>query len=334
MKQGIALAGNILVDIVKRIDRYPALGMLSSISSISRAVGGCVPNVAIDLAKIDPALPLHALGRVGADAEGEYVLRELQRHGVSTAGVRIDPARPTSFSDVMALPSGERTFFHARGANAAFAPEDVVLPDCRMLHAGYLLLLDRFDAPDAAYGTAMARFLADARARGIHTSIDVVSESGGRFSAIVRPALPHCDTVIFNEIECCSVFGLSPRREDGTLDLPALREAMERTLAEGVKERVVVHCREAGLCLSRVSGLTIVPSRAVPEEVIRGNVGAGDAFCAGCLYAIYHGHSEETMLTFAAAAAAASLLAENAVDGMRSKSELEALPYPPAALPR
>lgn len=65
-----------------------------------------------------------------------------------------------------------------------------------------------------------------------------------------------------------------------------------------------------------------MPSLAFPRELIRGSVGAGDAFCAGCLYGLYNGFDDERLLRFAAAAAAASLTEENAVDGMRPRDEL------------
>ena len=39
-KRGIAIAGNMIADIVKSIDCYPKKGMLANISEISRSVGG------------------------------------------------------------------------------------------------------------------------------------------------------------------------------------------------------------------------------------------------------------------------------------------------------
>ena len=51
-------------------------------------------------------------------------------------------------------------------------------------------------------------------------------------------------------------------------------------------------------------------------------MGAGDAFCAGCLYGIYNGFTDEQLLEFASGAAACNLFAENSVDGMRSKQEI------------
>lgn len=324
-RKGIALAGNILTDLVKTIDEYPRPGMLSSIRSVSRSVGGCVPNVGIDLAKIDRSLPLSAIGRVGDDEYGRYVLTQLACHGIDTGRVRISPTAPTSFSDVMSLRTGERTFFHACGANAEFSPEDVDLSTlgCRLLHIGYLLLLNRFDAPDPEHGTVMAGFLHDVQARGIKTSVDMVSDSTADYGKTVLPALRYCNYAIVNEVECCTAFGLSPTKADGTPNEDDIRRAMEGMAAAGVADKVIVHAKPIGYCLDVKSGrFTAVPSLAFPRELIRGSVGAGDAFCAGCLYGLYNGFDDEWLLRFAAAAAAASLTEENAVDGMRPRDEL------------
>ena len=336
-RSGITLAGNILTDVVKNIDCYPEIGMLANVTSISRAVGGSVPNTGIDLARIDNSLPLSAVGCVGDDEYGRYLIAQLRRCNIDTSRVVVDDTAPTSSTDVMNLPSGERTFFHARGANAKFNPSQVKLSelDCRMLHIGYILLLDEFDRADPEYGTVMARFLHDVQQQGIRTSVDVVSDSSADFPGTIIPALHYCDNVIINEIECCNIWGYHPRKEDGSLNLSVMKEAMEKTMAQGVTERVIVHAKEAGLCLSQSGEFTVVPSLKIPVEEIRGSVGAGDAFCAGSLYGIYHGIPDRELLEFASAAAACSLFAENAVDGMKNKEEIEQVMarYPRRAMP-
>ena len=96
-------------------------------------------------------------------------------------------------------------------------------------------------------------------------------------------------------------------------------------MACGVLEKVIVHAKEAGFCLNVDGTFTSLGSLRIPREEIRGSVGAGDAFCAGCLYAIYHDYPDLEMLSFASASAACNLFAENSVDGMRSKKEIEKL---------
>ena len=309
-----------IVDVVKNIDCYPRPGMLSHITSVKRAVGGCVPNTAINLAKIDGSIPLSVIGKVGDDEYGRYVISQLREHHIDCDKVIVSSDTPTSFSDVMNLPSGERTFFHCPGANAVFGPNevDIAAIPSKLLHAGYLLLLEMFDKKDPACGTAMARVLHDVQAAGIKTSVDAVSSSTLDFAATIKPALLYCDYIIFNEIECCSIWGIEPYK-DNKLDIDAIRKAMELTMKEGVREKVIVHCKQAGFCLNQDGAFTVVPSLKIPSEYIKGSVGAGDAFCAGSLYGILNGFTDEDTLTFASAAAACNLFSENSVDGMPNK---------------
>lgn len=328
-RRGITIAGNIITDIVKTVDCYPKIGMLANVTSVSRAVGGCAPNTTIDLAVIDRSLPLSVLGRVGDDENGRFLLSQLGRYGIDTEGVRISQKAPTSFSDVMSMPSGERTFFHARGANAEFAPEDVDIETlgCSMLHIGYIHLLDTFDKADPEYGTVMARFLKEVQEQGIKTSVDVVSDSTADYKAKIVPVLKYCDYIILNEIESCAVWGLDPRTEDDKPNVENIRRTMEMMGEQGVKEKVIVHSKEAGWCLDCTTGDFIeVASLNIPAEEIKGSVGAGDAYCAGCLYGIYKGWQDRRILEFASAAAACNLFAENSTDGMRSADEIELLP--------
>ena len=324
-KNGIAVAGNILTDEVKVIESFPQKGMLVNITAMSRAVGGSVPNTLISLAKIDPTLSLSALGKRGDDEGGRYAQSELQRCGVDTTGILVDPAVPTGFSDVMTLrDTGERTFFHNRGANAKFVPSDINLAtlNCRMLHVAYIHLLDGFDAPDPEYGTTMARFLKAAQEEGIVTSIDVVSSLNERFAEVVEAALPYTDNAIMNEIEACGVSGLAPRDGEGKLITENIRATMEMLMSYGVGQRVIVHCPEAGFCLSADGTFTAVPSLKLPEGYIKGTVGAGDSFCAGCLYGIYRGFDDRQILEFASGAAAANLSAVDAISGMCDKDAI------------
>ena len=321
-KSGIAIAGNMLTDFVKLTDVYPEKGMLASISSISKAVGGCVPNTIIDIAKIDKTVPLYAYGMVGDDDGGNYITFEMQRNGVDVSGVSVSKTAATSFSDVMSVEStGERTFFHHKGANSEFAPRHIETEHltCKMLHIGYILLLDEFDKPDGEYGTVMARFLKKVQDLGIKTSIDVVSDSGARFAEKVIPALKYTDNAIMNEIEGCGVSGLKPRDDSGRLIIENIRLTLQKILDCGVRERAIIHCPEAGFVMNKSGEFITVPSLKLPKGYIKGSVGAGDAFCAGCLYGIYNGLSDRDILEFASGAAACNLAAADSVSGMQSK---------------
>ena len=331
-RKGIVIAGNILTDVCKNIDTFPKIGMLANITGVKRGVGGCVPNTGISLATIDRSIPISAVGKVGDDEYGRYVTERMRNAGINTDMVRISAAAPTSFSDVMNLPSGERTFFHARGANAEFSPEDVDISSINayLLHIGYILLLDKFDEPDEEYGTVMAKFLHDVQEKGIKTSIDVVSDSSADYKKTIAPALKYCDYAIMNEIESTSIWGLSPRKEDGSLNVANIKETMSLMLKEGVREKVIIHSKEAGFLMDKSGSFTAVASLDIPRSEIKGSVGAGDAYCAGCLYGIYNGLGDKEILEFACSAASFNLFAEDSTSGMRSREEIIKLPekYP------
>lgn len=325
-RRGIAVMGNLIVDSVKRVDCYPEIGMMANVISVQRAVGGCVSNTAIDLRRIDNSMKISAHGKIGDDDNGRFLISCLGREGVDCGGITVSENTPTSFCDVMSKPSGERTFFHARGSNAEFSPGDIDIAalNCVVLHIGYIHLLDSFDKEDAEYGTVMARFLRDAQARGIKTSIDVVSDSTADYKAKILPALKYCNYAIMNEIESAQLTGLSPVKDDGSMNIDNIRKTMEFMAECGVKDKVIIHSKKAGFCLDVATGsFTTVGSLDIPAEEIKGSVGAGDAFCAGSLYAIYNDYDDQAMLEFASLAAAASLFAENSIDGMTSKENLE-----------
>ncbi|MBE6607748.1 MAG: helix-turn-helix domain-containing protein [Ruminococcaceae bacterium] len=328
-KKGIAIAGNLLVDIVKTIDCYPALGTLANISHVSKAVGGCAANTSIDLAKIDRSIPISVFGKLGMDENGRYIVSQLQNHGVNTDGISYSSSTETSFSDVMSMPSGERTFFHKSGTNTLFSPEDIDLSShsYELLHIGYILLLEKFDAPDPKYGTVMARFLHDIQSKGIKTSIDVVSANIDNYGEKIIPSLKYSNYAIMNEIESTSTWRLSARLPDGSINRQNIRLAMEKMADAGVRDKVIVHAKEVCFILDCItSEFCEIPSLKIPKEEILGSVGAGDAFCAGCLYGIYHGYTNRQILEFASAAAASNLFSENSVDGMLTRNEIMQLP--------
>ncbi len=324
-RRGIVVVGNTIADVVKNIDDYPSVGRLSHISDITYAVGGCVPNVSINLVKIDRSIPVSGVGAVGMDEYGRYIIGQLQYHGVNIDNMTFLSGVETAFTDVMSIPSGERTFFNKKGADAEFSPShiDIKSLSCTLLHIGYIFMLDKFDAPDEEYGTVMARFLANVQSTGIKTSFDVQSSNNGDFAEKVIPALKYANYAIMNEIEAASTWSIEARDKNGRLNIENIRLSMEKMIECGVKDKAIVHSKEACFSLDAVTGeFTMVPSIALPKSEIKGSVGAGDAFCAGCLYGIYNEYADKQLLEFASAAAACSLFAPGAVDGMRDKNEI------------
>lgn len=323
-KKGIAVAGNMIVDLLYPIAGIPKPGELTTITAdASRSVGGCLCNDIVDLAKLDPQLPLVALGRTGDDAEGSYVMDVLRQHeNIDLSHVKIEGT--TSFTLVMADEiTKQRTFYHCRGGNAAFCQEDIPWDalDVDMLHIGYILLLDALDEEDSQYGTKMAKLLHEAQMRGIKTSIDVVSEAGERFKKLVCPAMRYTDYCIINEVEAQATTGVELRTEEGVLLKENMPTALKKMKEMGVSTWTVIHCPEIGCGLDENNNLVEVPSLKLPKDWIAGTVGAGDAFCSGVLYGAWKGMDLKSAIEMGTACAACSLSQPGATEGMRSAEE-------------
>ena len=324
MEKGICVAGNAIIDILYPIECYPGKGELTTITEgISRATGGALCNVILDLAHLDPALPLSAVGRIGNDAEGDLILSEMERFpNIRTDGMIREGK--TSFTAVMAeSTTKQRTFFQYRGANAQLCEADFDWSkiDASLLHIGYILLLDTLDEEDAEYDTKMARLLHSAKQAGIKTSIDVVSETGDRFARLVPPALKFTDYCIINELEAQNATGIPLRDANEKLITENLPKALRSLFEMGVSTWVVIHCPEVGYGMDADGNFVELPSLRLPEGYIKGTVGAGDAFCSGVLYAAYKGQSLEDAIRLGIASAACSLSADGASDGMRTAAD-------------
>jgi len=325
MRKGICCAGNMIVDITYPIETWPKQNELTHITEgIQSSTGGSVCNTITDLARLDPKMPLVASGFAGHDTEGDFMLEQMRQYpNIDLSMVKRNGR--TSFTAVMSNnQTKERTFFQHAGANAYYCEDHIDLEklNVNIFHIGYILLLPALDAPDAQYGTKMARLLDRAQKAGMKTSIDVVSETGDRFAKLVTPALKYANYCVINELEAQQTTGVLLRDEDGVLHTENMPKALEKLKELGVSTWAVIHCPEVGCGIDENGRYWEVPSLKLPKGWIKGTVGAGDAFCAGILYAAETGMEMEQALKMGACAAAASLREVNASDGVETAEEV------------
>lgn len=335
-RKGILAGGNWIVDAVKIIDTWPQQDALANIRTTSKGTGGSPFNVLVDLALMGADFPLEAVGLVGKDDNGHWIVDLCAERGIDTTALHFTDEAPTSYTDVMTVAgTGRRTFFHARGANALLeAPHfDFTRTKTKIFHLGYLLLLDKLDAPHPEHDTVAAAVLAAAQEAGLKTSIDCVSEDSDRFAKIVLPALKHVDLCIMNEFEAGRVTGRRIRYGDSHstapgvagLDRKELRAAMEDLLTAGVRERVIVHFPEGGCALGSDGSWYEHGSVQLPTDYIRGAAGAGDAFTAGVLLGWHDEKPVEEALRYGVCAAAANLSDETCTGGLKPLADCLAL---------
>jgi len=318
MRKGILAAGNWIIDHVKIITAWPKQGMLVDIIEEAIGTGGAPYNVLIDLAKLKVDLPLYAAGVIGCDQDGQYIIDDLKRYGIANNYMVMTEEKSTAYTEVMTeKDSGQRTFFHYRGANDLLDYKHFVSieTEAKIFHLGYLLLLAKLDAPDPEYGVVGARVLDLMKQKGYKTSIDLVSKESEQIKKIVLPCLRYTDYLIINEIEAGASTGLIIRQTEDKINLENLQKAAQLLLDNGVNELVVIHFPEGGYAKSKKGEELFVPSFVVKKEEIKSTVGAGDAFCAGMLFGLHEGLSLEKTLKLANACARFNLTSSTCTDG-------------------
>ena len=315
MKKGILVSGHWIVDISKRIDHWPAPGTLALIESVTPTNGGSPFNIALDLRRLDPALPISAIGVVGDDSQGDYVRDICAANQVECAGIRKAKGIPTSFTDVMTeRETGRRTFFHAHGATLALTEEDFPVEnyDAEFFTLAYLGMMPTLDAVGSDGRNATSRIFERASRHGMKTVADLVSSNNAQLAEQILPCLPHLDILFINEIEASRLLGKS-LPEKMQLDFAA--ELAREVHALGVRGKVVLHYKEAAVSCDGASTVTL-PCIDVPREEIVGATGAGDAFAAGYLLGEMHGKDTQGCLEMASCVAGISLRAITCSDAI------------------
>lgn len=325
--RGLLAAGNFIVDHVKLIDYYPAEEMLASILGEQSSNGGGPYNVLMDLARMGAPFPMEAVGLLGNDAAGDWIVQDCRKQGIDTTQLERREGIVTSYTDAFTVAAtGRRTFFHHRGANAAFNGADTALESstARLFYLGYLLLLDTLDEVDAEGRSGASRLLERASKAGLTTVADMVSVSRAELLEGARSALPWIDHFILNEIEAGQLSGRVLRGPGGALDRVTMGEAAQALLLAGVRQTVTIHAVE-GAVSADAKGLTWRTSLKLPQSFLKGATGAGDAFAAGWILGLHEGLPADEGLKYGVCAAAACLSDPTPSGGLKPLAECLAL---------
>ena len=303
---GILAAGNFIVDQVKIIDAYPQEDMLATILTQSQSNGGGPYNVLKNLAALQAGFPLAACGVIGTDPHGQWIHDDCLKHNIDVTQLHRSNEYATSYTDAMTVQStGRRTFFHQRGANAIFHQRhcDLNNTNARILHLGYLMLLDHMDQ-FAADGRTHAAHLLDAATRaGLETSVDMVSTEHPQFREIAISSMRYTDHLMINEIEASRILHRAIAADDAT----ALQQAARDLIDLGVRRTVTIHTVHGAVAINHKREQCIQASLKIPHGFSKGATGAGDAFAAGLLYGLNENLTLSECLHIATCTAACSL---------------------------
>lgn len=193
--------------LVRPVTQIPPGGDTYFVEELTMAVSGAAGSASIVAAK--NGLNVQAVGGVGYDDMGNWVLAKLGSFGVDTANMERCEAFTTSSSVVTTRPDGARPALHKRGATAGFYVGDDRIDrvlDTKILHVGGVGLMDAMDQG------RNAEIMEEARKRGCTTTLDVFASTGEDLAKIT-PLLKHTDFFMPSEEEAMALSGLTDFEE-------------------------------------------------------------------------------------------------------------------------
>jgi 5-dehydro-2-deoxygluconokinase len=284
-------------------------GRLEDMGSFTKAVGGCPSNIAIGTARL--GLRSALITRVGDEQVGRFILEQLAREGVETAGVVTDKARLSALvilgvRDSHTFPL---IFYRDNCADMALCEDDI--DDAFIASAGAVVVTGtHFSRPGVAAAQNKAIRIAKANGRKVVFDVDYRPNLWGlaghdagesryirsdEVTAHLAPVLAQCDLIVGTEEEL-HVAGGSEDTLQTIRNIRALSSA-------------VIVCKRGPM------GCVVFPG-AIPDDLedgVRGpgfpvevyNVlGAGDAFMSGFLRGWLKDEALETCCAYANACGA------------------------------
>lgn len=239
-------------------------------------------------------------GVVGDDLLGRYMLESMEKKGVDTSGIVIDPSLKTGLTLVLSRPA-DRAILTYLGSMSALRVEQIdpsLLLRSRHVHITSFFLQHSL-RPD------LVALLSKLHSRGITTSMDTNWDPWGEWDGNLRKALEQIDILLPNEQEALAISGQN--------ELDAALNSLSQIVGT-----VVVKQGAHGAVAQRDEEHVRCPGFKIQ---VADTTGAGDSFDAGFIHAFLHNWSLEDSLALACACGALSTRAAGGTDAQPTLEE-------------
>jgi sugar/nucleoside kinase (ribokinase family) len=263
-----------IVDILGRpVTEIPQGQNVALLEEIRITVAGTAAGTSIDLAKL--GAEVFAMGAIGEDELGNFLLSTMQRYGINTSCLVRKPGVQTSSTMLPIRPNGERPALHVPGANGELVWEDLdrdVIAAADFLHMGGTSLLPKFD------GEPPLKVLEFAKQNNVTTTFDLVAVQRPDLLDLIEPCLPYVDYFMPGFEEAIMMCGLTDRQE-------IIRFFLDRGAGH-----TVFKMGEQGSSIAFMENGHINESR-IPcfKAPVVDSTGCGDAYCAGFIMGLSMG---------------------------------------------
>jgi ribokinase len=293
-----AVVGGLNMDLVVRLPSLPRPGETLVGEDLLRAAGGKGANQAVGAARLGAEVAM--VGRVGRDAFGDELTRQLGEAGVSTRWLE-GCDRPTGAALIFVDESGENCIAVAPGANQELRPEG--LPREAIQSAE--VLMAPLEVPMATIEAAFRL----ARAAARHTVLNAAP------AGTVPPALLDLSSVVIcNEVELGSLIGGPVTSGDEAIAARGLLRRPDQVVVVTLGARGAV----------AIFGDEVISQPAFAVNVVD-TTGAGDAFVAGFVVAQWFSAGVAEALRWGCAAGSLATTRPGAQPSMPTHAEVSVL---------
>ncbi len=274
MADVVSLGIHILDVLGRPVHRIPPRQDVDLLEEIRLTVAGTAAGTSVDLAKLGASVL--AMGALGEDAAGNFIVDTMNRYGIDTSGLRRKSGVQTSATMLPIRPNGERPALHVLGANAELTLDDIdwdAIANARHLHFGGTYLMPKLD------GEPTARILKFARDHGVPTTLDLIAINRPDLLEVIEPVLPSIDYFMPGLEEARMISGLQDRAE-----------VIRFFLDKGVRNTVFKMGEEGSSIASQGAHGALVETRLPAfETTIIDSTGCGDSYCAGFIIGLLKG---------------------------------------------
>jgi sugar/nucleoside kinase (ribokinase family) len=317
-RHGFIAGGTWCLDRNRKIDAWPREDSVGIAWGLEERGGGPACNLAIDIRRLDPSIPVETIGLVGNDDAGRKLIAEADRAGLDRRQMHVDARAPTHMTEAfVSQASGMRTHISDLGVAELLSPDhfDFSETSARFMHLGLPGIHPKMDGRWQGDANGWVTVFKAARKAGLETNLELCTVTPERLRDLIHPCLPHLDTLVVNDSEIGALAEMTTV-SGGKTDIESCKAACAAILEQGAMRLVTVHFPEGAITVTRDGTSVFVSSVSVPHAAVVGPNGAGDAFAAGFMYGLHEHWSLEDSLWLGHAAAACSLRTAGTTDGV------------------
>lgn len=300
INKGIVCAGNIILDEILEINRWPKISELSFINKLNLSPGGSALNVTCNFKFYNAPFDVYTSGCIGNDFRGKKIKEICIRNNISFKNISTIKNEKTSFTNVIISPNNkERTFFYFPGANNSYNTLRIKKnlfnnKKIKIFHLGYMCLLQGLEKIDKNKKLNLENLFIKIKKNKIDISLDTITLENHKPYKKFLSCLKYVDHLIINEKEALLIANINTRYTN----IFYIKKACIKIASYGIKQNIIIHSKNL-VVWYKDKKFFVKKFKLISKNKIVNSSGSGDAFLAGILWGINLNYNKDKTVNMA-----------------------------------